>query len=290
MFDIEVKKKLHSSQGEMLLDIKLSIPKGSFLSLYGKSGAGKTTLLKMLAGLVEPEKGHIHASGEVWFDKAKRINMIPQKRKTGFVFQDYALFPNMTVKENIEFVSAGKSSANRIKEILDITDLMELTKRFPSTLSGGQQQRVALARALVREPELLLLDEPLSSLDHDMRLKLQDEIAKSHRHFGLTTILISHEPSEIYRLSDKVIELESGKIIKDGSPSEVFHHQQISGEIQLVGEVLDLTIQDIVTLVRVISGNKIFKVVITRDQASEIKTGDKVLLSTKAFNPILIKL
>lgn len=290
MFQIEVKKKLHSSQGQMLLDIKLNIPKGSFISLYGKSGAGKTTLLKMLAGLIEPDEGFIYASDRVWFDKAKRINLVPQNRKIGFVFQDYALFPNMTVKENLEFVSPEKANTKRINEILELTGLTELASRSPATLSGGQQQRVALARALVRQPQLLLLDEPLSSLDNEMRLRLQDEIAKIHRHFGLTTILISHDPSEIYRLSDLVAEIYFGQIAKQGTPSEVFHHHEITGKFQIVGEVIEIVRNDIVFIVKVLSGNQIIKVVVTRNQAEEIKVGEKVLVTSKAFNPVLLKI
>lgn len=290
MFDIAVKKKLHSSQGEMLLDISLSIPKGSFVSLYGKSGAGKTSLLKMLAGLVEPEAGHIRSSGEVWFDRARRINLAPQKRNIGFVFQDYALFPNMTVRKNLAFVAPHKAAGHSINEILESTGLLRLADRYPGTLSGGQQQRVALARALVRSPELLLLDEPLSSLDHEMRVRLQDELARIHRNFGLTTILVSHEPSEIYRLSDWVAELHLGQLVRQGAPDEIFHHQEITGKIQLVGEVLEILPNDIVFIAKVISGNRILKVVVTGEEAAVLKAGDKVLVTSKAFNPVLVKI
>jgi len=154
--------------------------------------------------------------------KDKRIDVTPQKRKIGFVFQDYALFPNMTIRENLEFVLPDKKNKKRVDELLDIMELTELSSRHSATLSGGQQQRVALARAPVREPELLLLDEPLSSLDYETRLKLQNEIVKIHRHFGLTTILISHDPSEIYRLSDHVVEMDFGKIVDKATPRIFF--------------------------------------------------------------------
>lgn len=273
----------------MLLDVDLSVEKGSFVSVYGKSGAGKTTLLKMLAGLADPEDGCIKAGSEIWFDKSKKINVVPQQRNIGFVFQDYALFPNMSVRENLEFVS-GKKEQHYVNEILEVTGLTELSSRLPATLSGGQQQRVALARALVRKPQLLLLDEPFSSLDQEMRTQLQQETGKIHRHFGLTTILISHDASEIYRLSDKVVELDFGKILKQGKPEDVFHHNEISGKIQLMGEVLEISQSDVVFLVKIISGNKISKVVVTKDQAADLKPGDKVLMITKAFNPVLVKI
>ncbi|MFL5729645.1 MAG: ABC transporter ATP-binding protein [Cytophagaceae bacterium] len=290
MFEIEVKKKLHAADGPMLLDITLQIGQGTFVSLYGKSGAGKTSLLKMMAGLLRPDQGIIRAADETWFSTGKKIDVAPQKRRIGFVFQDYALFPNMSVLENLEFVLPHKKNKKKITEMLEVTGLSGLAHRSPATLSGGQQQRVALARALVREPELLLLDEPLSSLDHETRLKLQNEIAGIHRHFGLTTILISHEPSEIYRLSDLVIELDSGRIVKQGSPAEVFQTREISGKIQLMGELVSLEKHDVVFVAKIISGNQIMKVVLTAEEAAGLKPTDKVLLTSKAFGPVVIKI
>src|SRR5690606_37774599 len=122
-------------------------------------------------------------------------------------------------------------------------------------------------------PELLLLDEPLSSLDHEMRIRLQDEVARIHRHFGLTTVLISHEPSEIYRLSDWDAEMDLGRLVKQGTPDEIFHHHEITGKIQLVGEVLEILPNDIGFIVKVISGNRILKVVVTREEAAALKAG-----------------
>jgi molybdate transport system ATP-binding protein len=290
MFEIEVKKQLHSSLGNMMLDITLNIEQGKFISFYGKSGAGKTTLLKMLAGLVQPDQGLIKADQEIWFSKEKRINVVPQKRKIGFVFQDYALFPNMTIQENLEFVLPDKKNRKRISEVLGIMELTELASRYPFTISGGQQQRVALARALVREPELLLLDEPLSSLDYETRLRLQDEIVKIHKYFRLTTILISHDSAEIYKLSDLVIEIDFGKIVRKGLPAEVFQNKEISGKIQLIGEILSIEKNDVVFIAKVISGNNIMKIVVTVEEASCLKPNDKVLITSKAFSPVIIKL
>ncbi|HSZ71191.1 MAG TPA: ATP-binding cassette domain-containing protein [Cytophagaceae bacterium] len=290
MFEIEVKKKLHASHGSMLLDVTLQIEQGKFASIYGKSGAGKTTLLKILAGLILPEEGFIKAASETWFSKEKSIHEIPQRRKIGFVFQDYALFPNMTLYENLTFVLPDKKNKKRLLEIMEIMELGALAHQVPAMLSGGQQQRCALARALVREPDLLLLDEPFSSLDPEMRYVLQNEIIRIHRHFGLTTFMISHDPSEIYRLSDYVIEMDLGKIIRQGTPSEVFQHKEISGKIQLTGEVLDVIANDIVYVVKVIVGNNLMNVVITKEEALQLQSGDKVLISTKAFNPVLMKL
>lgn len=290
MIAVDVKKKLHAAHGEMLLQVSLQVPAGSFCSIYGNSGAGKTTLLRMIAGLLEPDEGVIQVGETSWFDHSRRINKAPQQRKIGFVFQDYALFLNMSIRENLEFVLPDRKLKSSVEEILELMGLSALANRSPATLSGGQQQRVALARALVRQPQLLLLDEPLSALDHEMRLRLQDEIARIHRHFGLTTLLISHDPSEIYRLSDLVVELEAGNIVKQGSPDAVFHHHEISGKIQIVGEVLQLEQNDVVYIARIISGNKIYKVVLSREQASSLAVSDKVLLASKAFNPVVVKI
>ena len=202
MIKIEIEKELHGSNGEMNLKLSLEIEEGCFLALTGKSGSGKTTLLRVLAGL-EEAKGYIEIGHEVWLDGEQ--SLAPQKRKIGFVFQDYALFPNMSVEENLLFVNKDKVLAKRL---LELTELTALKKRLPSTLSGGQKQRVSLCRAMMNRPKLLLLDEPLSALDADMRTKLQNEILTLHKEFGTTTIMVSHDPSEIYRLSNRVVVLE----------------------------------------------------------------------------------
>jgi molybdate transport system ATP-binding protein len=290
MYEITVKKKLNSSQGTMLLDVHLNFEKRKFISICGKSGAGKTTLLKILAGLIEPEEGSIKTGDSIWFDKNKKINISPQKRKIGFAFQDYALFPNMTVKENLEFVTPEKQNNKRIKEILDTTGLMALASRFPSTLSGGQQQRVALARALVREPELLLLDEPFSSLDNEMRLRLQEEIAGIHRNFGLTTVLVSHDLSELYKLSDHIVEIDLGKIIKQSNPSEVFPDKENTGKIQSFGKVIEISQVNSEFILKVISGNRIIKLPVAKELAAILKPGDSILLVSDIFNPEIIKI
>ena len=201
MIEIDIRKLLKSSAGEMLLDVKVELEEGKLTTIYGVSGAGKSTLLMLLAGLLKPEEGHITVGSKLWSDTSKKIFLAPQKRNIGLVFQEYALFPNMTVRENLLF-GVGKSKSTAIvDQLVEIIDLGQLQNRKPNTLSGGQKQRVALARALVRKPNMLLLDEPLSALDHEMRVKLQSYILEVHREFNLTTLLISHDVSEIIRLS-----------------------------------------------------------------------------------------
>jgi len=199
----------------MDLDVQLNIPKGAFISLMGESGSGKTTLLRILAGL-EKAEGSITVEGLPWLQKEKMLS--PQQRGIGFVFQDYALFENMSVEENLLFVNKDKALAQKL---LEMTELDRLASRNVKGLSGGQKQRVSLCRAMMNKPKLLLMDEPLSALDPAMRTKLQDEILNLHKVFGTTTIMVSHDTDVSYRLSDRIVVLDHGKIVADGTPEEV---------------------------------------------------------------------
>ena len=195
MISFHIQKLLQGSQGNFLLQADCDIPIGQLTTLFGASGAGKTTILKILAGLLPttPQKGFIKFGENVWLDTDKKINIPPQKRSIGFVFQDYALFPNKTVRGNLEYALEKGANQQIIADLMAIMELNELQNRFPDTLSGGQKQRVALARALVRQPQLLLLDEPLSALDTQMRHRLQQYILLVHKTYNLTTILVSHD-------------------------------------------------------------------------------------------------
>lgn len=221
MIAVAVKKRLFASTGSMHLDVDFRIETGDLITLYGPSGAGKTTILRMLCGLAAPDEGRIVVNGKTWYDSVSKINVKPQVRNVGMVFQDYALFPNMTVKENLEYALKKDQSATMVEELLDLTELSSLANKKPVVLSGGQQQRVALARAIVRRPALLLLDEPMSALDTDLRFKIQDYILKAHRQYNLTTILVSHDIIEIVRLSQTVYHLENGLIVNQGHPTKV---------------------------------------------------------------------
>ena len=290
MIELSIHKKLWSPLGKMPLQVKIDIEKGSFVTLYGKSGAGKTSTLRIIAGLLAADKGRIVVNGESWLDTEKGINLKPQKRKVGFLFQDYALFPNMSVKENLAFALGKYKDSKIIGELIEITELGELQGRKPETLSGGQKQRVALARSLVQRPEVLLLDEPLSALDLEMRLKLQPFILQVHRDYGLTTILISHDTSEILKMSDLMIVIDEGQIIKQGTPAEVFTHKEVSGKFQFVGEVISMERQDFIFIVSLLIGNELVKVISTDNEVESLKAGDKVLVASKAFNPIIKKI
>lgn len=289
MIHLDIQKRLQSTDGFMDLDIKCTIEQGQFVTLYGKSGAGKTSTLRMLAGLMNPDAGQIVVNDKSWFDKQKKINIKPQSRQIGLVFQDYALFPHMTVKENLEF-AADNTPDSRVSQVIDIVELGALQHRKPDTLSGGQQQRVALARAVVQQPSILLLDEPLSALDLSIRLKLQDYILRIHNEYGLTTILISHDIAEIMKLSDIVFVLDKACISKSGSPESIFINKDISGKFKFTGEVLQIQKEEIIYVVTVLIQNNIVKVIAQESEIKTIQVGDKVMVASKAFNPLIYKI
>jgi len=290
MINLRFNKILKANGGIMHLDIDCAINKGDFVTIYGPSGAGKTTMLRIIAGLIQPESGTIEVEGKSWFDANKSINLKPQLRSTGLVFQDYALFPNMTVKKNIKYAQITNSNQDTFANVVELMNLNDFLDRNPSTLSGGQQQRVALARSIVSMPEILMLDEPMSALDMEMRLKIQDYLLKAHKSFNLTTILVSHDVGEIFKLSNKVFMLKDGKIEKQGSPGDVFAKKNNSGKFQFVGEVLNIVREDVIYILTILIGNNIVKVVADESIANDLNIGDKVMVSSKAFNPIIQKL
>ena len=288
MIDITLAKSLASVSGPLQLEIDTRIDKGDFVTLFGPSGAGKTTILRMLAGLTLPDSGKIVVNGKTWFDAQRRINLPPQKRAIGFVFQDYALFPNLSVRENIAY-AVGKNEVRWVNELLDLTDLGALRDRLPSMLSGGQKQRVALARAIARKPALLLLDEPLSALDLELRSQLQNELTSLHQRFGLTTLLVSHELGEIFRLSHKVLRLEEGRIVQTGTPAEVFLQKRLAGKLNLHAQVLSIRQEDVVYVVSLLIGQDVIDVIASNDEVAGLHQGDRVAVSAKAISPFLFR-
>lgn len=240
MMEVDIKKKLNAATKTFMnLDIALSISSGQLIALYGKSGVGKTSILRIIAGLLRPDSGIIKVDNKVWTDTKKGIHLTPQKRSMGFLFQDYTLFPNMTVRQNIMFALLKRQSKNIVDELMEMMEIVGLQNQYPSTLSGGQQQRVALARALVQKPKILLLDEPLSALDEEMRHKLQQYILRVHQTYKLTTILVSHDKNEIKRMADQALVLEDGKIKKQGKPTELFGDSSTE-TITITGKVTEI--------------------------------------------------
>mgnify|MGYP003675669261 FL=1 len=202
--------------------MSLDISEGSFVTLLGPSGCGKTTTLRMIAGLLDPSEGEIAIKG-------KRVNDVPiHKRNLGLVFQNYALFPHKTVAENVAFGlnyrNVGKEDAKRkVAEALELVQLPDLGGRYPKELSGGQQQRIALARAIVIEPDVLLLDEPLSALDANLREDMRVELKRIQQSIGVTTVFVTHDQTEALAMSDQIIVMSEGRVEQIGAPEEVYN-------------------------------------------------------------------
>lgn len=288
MIELDITKSLNGANGKILLQISTRLKTNDFISIFGKSGAGKTTLLRIIAGLEVADSGRIIVDNEVWFDSEKKINLPPQKRKIGFVFQDYALFPHFSVWKNLAFGLKDSRNKGKIDEILKLMELENLKNKLPKELSGGQKQRVALARALISNANILLLDEPLSALDNEMRGILQDEIIKLHRHFGLTTILVSHDISEIFKLSNRIIHIKEGKIISDGDINSVFGGGAVSAKFNFSAKIIDIAPSGIIFIVKILVNNQISTITMGRE-ALDYKIGDEILVASKAFNPIVFR-
>ena len=201
--------------------VSLEVPRGQFLTLLGPSGSGKTTLLMIIAGFVEP------SAGDVLVDNARITHLPPEKRNFGMVFQGYALFPHLTVFDNVGFPlrvrgTPKADAVNLIRGALDLVQLAPLAERYPRQLSGGQQQRVALARALVFTPDILLLDEPLSALDKKLRAELQWELKQIHQRVGTTFIYVTHDQEEALSMSDEIAIIRDGRIVQAGPPRALY--------------------------------------------------------------------
>ncbi|MCI5075355.1 ABC transporter ATP-binding protein [Oricola sp.] len=205
----------------------LQVAEGEFVTLLGESGCGKTTSLRCIAGLEMPSSGRIVIGDRVVFDGERRIEIQPEKRETGMVFQSYALWPHLTVIETVLYPlrrrKVNSSEAiSRAREILEIVGLEQFANRAATSLSGGQQQRVALARALVIRPQLMLYDEPLSNLDPSLRRQVRDEILRLHRLNGTTSVYVTHDLEEAMHLSDRIVVMQSGLLEQTGTPAEIF--------------------------------------------------------------------
>lgn len=219
---VDIEKKL----GNFKLSMKFEAG-DEVLALLGASGCGKSMTLKCIAGIEKPDRGRIVLDGVTLFDSEKHINLPPQKRQVGYLFQQYALFPNMTVEGNIRCGLRGRACGKKEREKL-VSDMIRamhlegLEKKKPAQLSGGQQQRTALARILINAPELLLLDEPFSALDSHLRFQLEKEVSDVAKQFGKTVLLVSHNRDEVFRLSDTIAVINNGTIDAIGSREEIF--------------------------------------------------------------------
>lgn len=282
MITIDCKKKISD---DFSIDARLEINKGSFVCLYGRSGSGKTTLLRILAGFLRADSGSIK-DGDRVLQEGKEF-LSAGKRRIGFLFQDYALFENMSVTGNLLF---ARNDPQKAAMLLEILELSEFAKSGVEGLSGGQKQRVALARALMQEPEILLLDEPLSALDFTMREKIQEYLLKIHEQFHQTVILVSHDVSEIYRLCKRVYEMKDGRIVRTGTPEEIFLKTNGSQKFSFAGKIVDLQARDGVKVAVVAIGSQLCEVVLSNAEADGLQVGDEVKTGAKAFNITLHKI
>jgi spermidine/putrescine ABC transporter ATP-binding subunit len=234
---MELRNVVKSYGGAPAVDgISLALARGEFLTLLGPSGCGKTTLLNMIAGFFPP------TSGEIWIAGKDVTRLAPHQRNTGVVFQNYALFPHMTVEQNVAFGLVERrvpraDIRQRVEDALRMVKLSDFGARRPAQLSGGQQQRVALARALVIKPQVLLLDEPLSALDKNLRSHMQIELKQIQTEARVATIFVTHDQAEALSLSDRIVVMNKGTIEQMGTPQEVYRHPRSSFVASFIGEV-----------------------------------------------------
>lgn len=237
MIELRLEKQLDMASGSKNLQLQLDLEQGKTLALYGPSGCGKTSILRMIAGLMRPDKGFIRWNKQDWYNRSKAIDLRPQQRTVGMMFQDYALFPNMTVEQNLRFAAASEQYLNKL---LHATDLWQLRHKKPLQLSGGQQQRLALARALIQAPEILLLDEAFSALDTALKSEMQHVLLEMQQNMGLTIIMVSHDLPEIIQLAQSILVFEKNSLQFYEQAIDFFetqhHHIKLDGRIEMVGQ------------------------------------------------------
>ena len=218
--------------------LSFTVESGRILALLGPSGCGKTTTLRLIAGFETPDQGRIAIAGQTVADADRGIHVEPEARGVGVVFQDYALFPHLTIAQNVGFGLERKSRSERrarVAQVLDLVGLTDFAERYPHELSGGQQQRVAVARALAPAPTLILLDEPFSNLDADLRAQMRDEVEKILRATGTTAIFVTHDQEEAFTIADQVGVLDQGRLEQVGAPEVIYHNPATPFVAEFVG-------------------------------------------------------
>ncbi len=261
-------------------DVTLDVEKGELFFLLGPSGCGKSTFLRTIAGFYQPD------TGELYFDDRLVNNLPPHKRNIGMVFQNYALWPHMSVYHNVEYGLSVRRLSSELKrqkvmKVLEIVQMTEYTDRNPNQLSGGQQQRIALARALVIEPDILLLDEPLSNLDAKLRLEMRQEIKRIHSAAGITSVYVTHDQKEALSLADRMAIMKDGKIVQIGTPRDVYNIPVDSFVADFIGETnfVQGKLESVIGedfLVESSIGN-----IISTHASTEVSAGDSVVCSVR---------
>lgn len=263
--------------------MSLDMPEGSFITLLGPSGCGKTTTLRMIAGLLDPTEGDITIGGQ-------RVNDVPiHKRNLGIVFQNYALFPHKTIAQNIAFGLkyrgvSKQESVRRVRDALDLVQLPDVGDRYPAQLSGGQQQRIALARAIIIEPNVLLLDEPLSALDANLREDMRIELKRIQQQTGITTVFVTHDQSEALAMSDLVVVMSDGRVEQVGPPEEVYNKPASEFIARFLGtsNILAATCKDVSADEVLMEVEGLGPVTLPKDQTCSVKPAEQCKIVIRA--------
>ncbi len=230
--EVRLKKRVNG----FTLDVEWNMD-NEIVVLFGYSGAGKSMTLQMVTGLMRPDEGYIASNGKIFFDSSKYIDLPPQGRPFGYVFQDLALFPHMTVKENIQYGANGMDRTERHKKTMEMIrafHLDGLEDRLPREVSGGQKQRIAIARALIRRPDVLLLDEPFSALDNPLRLEMRGLLKEVRSEFNIPVVLVTHDITEALTMADRLIVYSGGKAVQTGTPEEIYLNPATDEVVRLV--------------------------------------------------------
>ncbi len=281
MIHINISRQLQFFNGNKPLSVNIILPKNNIIAIYGESGAGKTTLLKIIAGLVKPDEGFIKMDNTIWLDVKHHINIPPQQRSIGFVFQDYALFPNMTVLQNLQYAANKKEDDSFILHLAEMVSLQSFLHAKPSQLSGGQQQRVALIRALVRKPKLVLLDEPLSALDTDLRYQLGAALQQLQKELSFTAILVSHNKEEVCALAQHVIQLQEGEVVFEGAPKQLFTASRFTGKLQLTAKVISIKPNADVCFIELSTGANTISLTLQLTELKNVSIGDTITIHSE---------
>lgn len=287
MIDVQVEKRFHGDR-HFHLSVRFSLEGGKILALFGPSGAGKTTLLRLIAGFIKPDAGLISVHDSIWYSDDGKVNTRVMHRDLGYVFQEDSLFPHMTVRENLAF-AGGKEYASHLEQLIGLFELGEFIDQRPDRLSGGQKKRAEIARALMRRPSVLLLDEPLTALDMELREQILTYLPALKRE-GLTILYVSHELSEVARIADEMIIMFEGRLLRHETTVQTLFRKEMSGKFQLTGRVIFLEKMDVLHVAAVQIGNQMTRIVLDPETAATLKSGDHVMIASKAFNPMVRKI
>lgn len=288
---LRLRKRLRSTDGPMDMAIELEVGATERVALFGPSGSGKSSVLRMVAGLMRPDEGFVRVGSETWFDSTTGIDLPPHRRRPGLVFQDHALFPHRTALGNIlDGIPPGSDRKVQAQAFLERFELGGVGDHHPNRLSGGQSQRVALARTLASSPRTLLLDEPLSALDAALRGRMLEEIARHLDQDRRPTLLVSHDMGEVWRLADRVLRLEQGRVVAEGPPNQVFGGGSSTPRLRIPGLVLALEPSEGLVVVVADAGGTIVRAIVSEEEASKLFPGCPILLAAKAFETMILPL